>query len=558
MRSRTRVTSSDGQFLGEQGTAHYRGPHGFHIALWTLAAIFAVAGLSSCAGYTNASNATRPTNPPGVGSLSTGSSSLSFGTVLIGSHTALTLGVTNTGNATVHVTQVAVSGAAFSMTGGNAPASIAVGQSASLQIQFAPQAAGAASGTLTIQSDASDPNVTIPLSGTGVATQAQMTARPSPVAFNGVNVGGSATQNVTLTNNGNATLDITAASVTGLGYSMSLRPTSINAGASGAFSVTFAPTASGNAAGSISITSNAPGSPATIALSGIGLQAQGSTRPASASFGNVVVGSSNSQPIALMNNGNATLTFSQVLVSGAGFSITGLSTATTIAAGASVSFNAVFSPTTAAPSSGSITLATNGSPAQLNIGLSGTGVAATQLLGTSSASESFGNVNVGSSRSLTSTLTNTGNTDVSISGVTVSGTGFSAGGVSAGLILTPNQAATLTMTFSPAGLGNDTGSVSVASNATNSPVAISLSGESHTVSLSWTASTSTGVTGYYVYRGTTSGQYAKLNASAPATSTTYTDTTIQAATTYYYVVTAVNSSNVESVYSSPPATASIP
>lgn len=106
------------------------------------------------------------------------------------------------------------------------------------------------------------------------------------------------------------------------------------------------------------------------------------------------------------------------------------------------------------------------------------------------------------------------------------------------------------------------GSVSIASNATNSPSTITVSGTGvsvtpHSVALSWTASTST-VSGYNVYRGTTSnGPYStKLNPS-PVTTVGYTDSTVADATTYYYVVTAVDSSDVESVDSNQ-ATAVIP
>jgi fibronectin type 3 domain-containing protein len=71
----------------------------------------------------------------------------------------------------------------------------------------------------------------------------------------------------------------------------------------------------------------------------------------------------------------------------------------------------------------------------------------------------------------------------------------------------------------------------------------------HSVVLTWNASTST-VVGYYVYRSTTSGTgYAKLNASSAATGLTYTDTTVQNGTTYYYVTTAVDSSGTESLHS---------
>ncbi len=73
----------------------------------------------------------------------------------------------------------------------------------------------------------------------------------------------------------------------------------------------------------------------------------------------------------------------------------------------------------------------------------------------------------------------------------------------------------------------------------------------HSVALTWIASTTSTVTGYNVYRSTVSGTgYAKVNPSlvvAPLVS--YTDTTVMSGTTYYYVTTAVDASNVESVYS---------
>jgi fibronectin type 3 domain-containing protein len=68
------------------------------------------------------------------------------------------------------------------------------------------------------------------------------------------------------------------------------------------------------------------------------------------------------------------------------------------------------------------------------------------------------------------------------------------------------------------------------------------------VALTSNASTST-VTGYNVYRGTVSGGlYTKIN-SALFTALTYTDSTVQSGTTYYYVTTAVDSGGNESVYS---------
>jgi len=82
----------------------------------------------------------------------------------------------------------------------------------------------------------------------------------------------------------------------------------------------------------------------------------------------------------------------------------------------------------------------------------------------------------------------------------------------------------------------------------------------HTVALTWIASTTLTVTGYNVYRSTVSGTgYAKINSSlilVPLVS--YTDTTVQNGTTYYYVATAVDASGSESAYSTPQAQAIIP
>jgi Abnormal spindle-like microcephaly-assoc'd, ASPM-SPD-2-Hydin/Cep192 domain 4/HYDIN/CFA65/VesB-like, Ig-like domain len=476
------------------------------------------------------------------GALNANPSSVNFGNLLVGANASIGVTLSNPGTAAVSITGSSITGASFSMSA-LSPQTLNPGQTASFNVTFTPTASGAASGTVSITSNAPGSPLKIALSGTGVATQALLTINPTPVAFGNVNVNGSANQTVTLTNPGNATLNITAASITGASYTMTLAPTSINAGANTTFTVTFAPTSAGSAPGSISITSNAPNSPATIALSGTGTQPQISANPTSVSFGTVTVGNSNSQPITLKNNGNATLTFSQITVAGTGFSQSGLSTSTTIAAGGTTSFNAVFTPSSATAVTGSITLTTNGTPSPLVINLSGTGSAATFLIGANPTSLSFGSVSDGSNSSLTTSITNNGNSNITISSVTVTGAGFSASGISNGTQLTPGQSATLTVTFAPTTAGTVSGaSVSVASNATNSPTTISLSGTgTHTVLLQWTASTTAGVT-YNVFRGTSKGGEgtSPINSSA-ISGTAYTDTNVTSGQSYFYTVEAVNS-----------------
>jgi fibronectin type 3 domain-containing protein len=115
------------------------------------------------------------------------------------------------------------------------------------------------------------------------------------------------------------------------------------------------------------------------------------------------------------------------------------------------------------------------------------------------------------------------------------------------MVLTPGQSATLAVTFAPTTAETLTNAgVQIASNAANSPLAIAVAGasqaaSSHSVQLSWTASSTSGVS-YDVFRATTSGGYGStpLNPS-PIAGTTFTDTTVLPGQTYFYVATAVDS-----------------
>ena len=182
-----------------------------------------------------------------------------------------------------------------------------------------------------------------------------------------------------------------------------------------------------------------------------------------------------------------------------------------------------------------------------------TSAAATLLLNSSVSSLNFGNVNVSSSSAQNITMTNAGNSSVTIAQVMIAGAGFNSTGAS-GITLTPGQTTTLTSTFAPSASGAASGKITVSSNATNSPSSISLSGmgvtaTAHTVALSW-APAVTGVTGFRTYVSMVSGgPYVEMG-SVPSTTPAYTDSSVQSGQTYFYVVTAIDASNNESLYSS--------
>jgi hypothetical protein len=480
--------------------------------------------------------------------------SISYGNVPVGSSGSQTVTLNNTGSSSLTISALSASGAGYSVTGFTLPISIAAGANTTFTAKFTPTATGNSTGGISITSTAPGSPLTIAM--TGIGAQGQITPNPASVSFGNVLVGANSSQTVSLTNNGSGSVTISNVAASGTGYSISgvaTLPLTLTTGQSTSFTATFTPASPTSPSGSIAVTSNGSNPNLSISMTGTGIQPAITATPSTIGFGNVVVGLPNSQTIKIQNTGTATLTISQASVTGTGFSLSGLTTPMNIAAGGNATFNVAFGPNSAGAVNGSLSLTNNSGTSPILIPLSGTGVAATYVLNASATSLSFGNVNVGSNSTLNVTLTNAGNSTVTVLSVTPTGTGYSASGVSAGLQIAAGATATLNVTFTPTSAATVPGNITIGSNATNPAISITLSGTGvqsaqHSVSLTWTASTST-VVGYNVYRGSVSGGPYTLITSAPVAGTAYTDLTVQAGQTYFYVVTAVDASGNESVFS---------
>jgi hypothetical protein len=216
-----------------------------------------------------------------------------------------------------------------------------------------------------------------------------------------------------------------------------------------------------------------------------------------------------------------------------------------------------FKPTAGGTRTAAVTLTDNATGSPQTVSLTGTGTSAGPAASLSPTSLAFGNqqpIDVTSSAQ-TVTLSNTGNAALSITSLALTGTNASDFEQSntCGSSVAAGANCTFVVFFTPSIAGTETASLSIADNASGSPQTVSLSGTgTHDVILSWTASTTSGVVGYDVYRGTTSGgeSTTPLNSSPVAagctstTACTYTDATVAAGTTYYYTVTAVASNDV--------------
>jgi len=126
--------------------------------------------------------------------------SLSFGNVNTGASSTLPVTLTNSGNSNVAISNVSISGAGFSATGVSTGLIVTPGQTATLNVTFAPAAAGNVTGAgVSVFSNASNSPATIALSGTGVAPTPPTVAINSPT--NGATVSGTITVSGTASDN---------------------------------------------------------------------------------------------------------------------------------------------------------------------------------------------------------------------------------------------------------------------------------------------------------------------------------------------------------------------
>ena len=166
--------------------------------LTILLAFAAALSLTGCVGLTGAGTPAASNNTAASGMLAASATSVTFGNVAVGASVAQTLTLTNSGTAAVNISQANVSGTGFSLMGSASAVAIPAGQSHPFQIQFAPHAPGTVSGSVSVTSDASDPTLSIALTGNATAALA-ITAQP---ASQTVTAGQIATFGVTATGNG--------------------------------------------------------------------------------------------------------------------------------------------------------------------------------------------------------------------------------------------------------------------------------------------------------------------------------------------------------------------
>ncbi|HTA45365.1 MAG TPA: choice-of-anchor D domain-containing protein [Bryobacteraceae bacterium] len=443
----------------------------------SVAVVFSPTTVGSASGVLtitdNAGTQTVSLSGSGASPVTLSSTSLSFGSLAVGSTSAAkTVTVTNRLSTALTFTGISVpAGGPFAISSNTCGAGIAAGASCTVGVSFTPAAAGAATGTLTFADSAINSPQTVSLSGTGTAP---VTFSASSLSFGTVTVGNtSSTKTVTLTNRLSVALTLSPAVVSsGFNIASNTCGTSVAAGASCAVGVTFTPTATGAAAGTLTFTDSAVTSPQTITLSGTG-GATSSPVTLSAgtlNFGTVTTGSTSAPiTITLTNRQSVSLGFTSIGITGP-FAIASNTCGTSIGAGAGCSVGVTFSPTATGAATGTLTFADNATNSPQKVTLSGTGSAPVSV---SATTLNFGVVAVGSvSAGQTVTITNASANAVAINGISVTGD-FADTTTCASSIPAGNNC-TVTVTFTPSVGGTRTGTLTL--NLSTGALTVSLTG----------------------------------------------------------------------------------
>jgi hypothetical protein len=213
------------------------------------------------------------------------------------------------------------------------------------------------------------------------AMQPAISLSASSIDFKTVAIGQTGTQTLHVSNSGTAPLQISQISLSSklFAFSGPSVPRTVLPSQGLDYTLTFAPSAVGNANASISIASNAPQSTVSVSLAGVGEKVTAALQltPTSLNFGNLLLNSTSTQNVTLQNTTTSKISISGVTVVGAGFGLSSLSPGFSLSPSQKLTFQVWFKPKVKGPSSGTVSIlgASLASPASMS--LAGDGVTST-------------------------------------------------------------------------------------------------------------------------------------------------------------------------------------
>jgi hypothetical protein len=421
--------------------------------------------------------------------------SLDFGSVTDGSTSATkTITLTNNGYGdSAQISAPASTDPAFTVTLGTCNVSIPAGGTCALNVTFSPTAVQSYSATGSV-AVAGAPTVSFTLTGTGTAPAAPIASlSPTTLSFPSTTVGSTASAlSTTLSNTGNATLNISGITLTGANPSDFAKTTTcgstLAAGKACTISVTFTPAAAASYTAAISVADDATGSPQTVALSGTGTGGVTAT-PTSLNMGSETEYTENYTPqyITLTNNTSSTVTFSNFQSADVAEFYSQAYTCSDsgiLLAGASCELSVRFSPLSVGTITSSITMPYTGAGGgTLVVQLTGTGTAGTPAIDLYPLPINFGQLPVMTAATpITVGVEDTGTAPLTGIGITI--TGANAGDYTetdtcSGGTVDPfpgTASCSITVNFTPTASGPRIAALNITSNGGTATYSTPLSG----------------------------------------------------------------------------------
>ena len=224
----------------------------------------------------NAAQITASLSGIGVAAVIDAPLNLDFAAQDIGQSQTLLLPIANTGTAPLNVTSLSSNEPSF--VAGNAPASIAPGDTATLEVTFAPNRAGVIAGVLTIDNDSNNTSQwNVSLNGEGLTSvETGLLATPLALAFGDVELDESASLIVTVSSIGTDPVTLSSVALDGAGgfalEAIPATPVVLAPGESRDIEVVFTPDALGPFSDQLEIQSDDANDPViNVLLNGMGV-----------------------------------------------------------------------------------------------------------------------------------------------------------------------------------------------------------------------------------------------------------------------------------------------
>ena len=391
---------------------------------------------------------------------------LNFGNVENGTSKNDSVTVSNEGTTNIIVSSITASNGLFTTNANNF--TLAPNESRVVIITFAPLVDGNQNGNIIFHHNAPNLRDTVTVSGTGVS--AKLTVNPSSLNFGDVVVGTSKKDSITVTNTGASDAVITSITSSNALFSSSASAFTLAPNQSKIVYITFSPLVDGNQNGNISINHTGTNSPEIVPVSGRGVSAKFSVNPNNLNFGDVVNGTSKSDSVTVTNIGTSNLIISSISSTNSVFTTN--MALVTLAPNESKVIKVTFSPVVDGNQSGNIVFNHNGQSSPDMVNVSGRGVSPKFTVNPSNVN--FGDVRNGTSKLDSVIVTNTGTSDLHISGVISSNSRFTTNNEVA--TIAPNASKVFYITFSPLVDGNQNGNVYFTHDALTTPNAVAVSG----------------------------------------------------------------------------------